>query len=178
MAFTFTVEDGTIVAGANSYLSLADAKAILEVDFRAYPIWNALPDDETKQKMLVMATMYLEDNWHWFGRRTGPLLTPPVAQPLKWPRTGMKDCEGNCIAENVIPSEVKRAVAQLAIWLRENDGNEQLESEGIKRFRSDEVEIEWQDGYSGRVAPEFASKLLKCLGYGPNDRGFKPIVKV
>jgi len=177
MAFTFVVEDGTIVANANSFVTVEDATAILEIDFRVGPVWAALSEDD-QQKSLVMATMYLEDNWQWFGKRTGPLLDPPEEQPLKWPRTGMKDCEGNCIAANVIPTEVKRATAQLAMWLRNNDGNEQLEAEGIKRFRSDEVEIEWQDGYAGRVAPEFLSKLLKCFGYGPNDRGFKPIVRV
>lgn len=178
MAFTFIVEDGTIVAGANSYISLVEAMAYLEVDARALAIWEALPDDTDREKLLVLATRYLDENWQWFGRRTGPCLDPPEVQKLKWPRMGMRDSEGMCIASNVIPDELKAATAQLAVWLKSNDGNESMEMESIKRFRSDEVEIEWQDGFDGRTAPEFLTKLLRCFGYGPNDRGFKPIIKV
>lgn len=171
MAFTFIVEDGTIVANANSYVAVMEADDILAIDFRQNAIWSVL-DTPTKELMLAQATRYLDDNYNWFGRRT-----EPTTQALKWPRSGMKDCEGNCIGLNVIPSELKRATAQLAVWLRSNDGNEQMETQGVKRFRSEEMEIEWQEGYWGRYAPEFLSKLLICFGWGPNDRGFKPILR-
>lgn len=171
MAFAFIVEDGTIVANANSYLTVAEADDILAIDFRQNAIWSALSEPD-KELMLASATRYLDDNYQWFGKQTEPRV-----QPIKWPRTGMRDAEGNYIGINVIPGELKRATAQLAVWLRTNDGNDQLDSAGVRRFRSEEVEIEWQDGYYGRVAPEFLSRLLICFGYGPNDRGFKPIVR-
>lgn len=171
MAFTFTVEDGTIVAGANSFVSVEEADDIILLDFRLQAVWSIL-DLPTKELLLAQATRYLNDNYQWFGRRT-----EPQTQPLKWPRTGMKDCEGNCIGPNVIPSELKSATAQLGVWLRTNDPNEKMEAEGVKRFRSEEMEIEWQAGYWGRYAPEFLSKLLICFGWGPNDRGFKPITR-
>lgn len=170
MAFTFIVEDGSIVPGANSFVSVAEADAILEVDFRKSPAWNAL-EQEDKEKMLVSATFYLEDNYQWHGQKV------EADQPLSWPRTGMRDKEGMCIAPGVIPKEIKRATAYLAVWLRDNDGDEALNSNGIKRFRSEEVEIEWQANFEGRTAPEFLSRLLICFGYGPNDRGFKKIVR-
>jgi hypothetical protein len=170
MAFTFTVEDGTIVPGANSYLTVAEADDILALDFRKTPEWNALTEAD-KELMLSAATLYLEDNYLWLGSRVA------ADQPLAWPRFGMKDKEFNCIAPGIIPRELKRATAQLAVWLRTNDGNEAMDNEGIRRFRSDDLEIEWQDGYYGRTAPEFLSRLLVCFGYGPNDRGFKPITR-
>jgi hypothetical protein len=177
MAFTFTVEDGTIVADANSYVALADADDILAADAKKEAIWAALADDVAREKQLVMATAYLDDNFQWFGHKTGPCLDPPEDQALKWPRRGMRDAEGACIGDGVIPKELKKATVYLAIWLLDNDADESLETEQIKRFRSDEVEIEFQDGYSGRLAPAFLTKLLRCFGYGPNDRGFKNIVK-
>jgi len=171
MAFTFIVEDGTIVANANSYVSVEEADDTLEIDFRLNGIWSEF-DQATKELKLAQATRYLDDNYQWFGRRT-----EPSVQPLKWPRCGMRDCEGNCIGPNVMPSELKRATAQLAVWLHSNDGNETMEAQGVKRFRSEEMEIEWQEGYWGRSAPEFLSRLLICFGWGPNDRGFKPILR-
>lgn len=178
MAFTFIVEDGTIVLNANSYASLADADNFLIADAKTYAVWTGLADDTAREMQLVMATSYLDDNYQWFGHKTGPGLTPPEDQVLKWPRRGMVDCEGTCISDSVIPRELKKACVLLAVWLLSNDGNETMEAEQIKRFRSDEVEIEFQDGYSGRLAPAFLTKLLRCFGYGPNDRGFKHIVKV
>lgn len=170
MAFTFTVEDGSIVPDANSFVSVVEADDILAIDFRKTPEWNALVEED-KQLMLAAATRYLEDNYLWYGRKVEP------DQPLAWPRYGMEDKERMCIAPGVIPKELKRAVAQLAVWLRTNDGNEMLDGEGIRRFRSDDIEIEFQDGYYGRTAPEFLSRLLVCFGTGPNDRGFKPITR-
>lgn len=170
MAITLIVEDGSIVPDANSYLSVEEATTILSVDFRKAPEWEALTDAE-KELMLTSATRYLDDNYQWYGRRVS------AEQPLLWPRLGMRDCEKQCLSSTTIPSEVKKAVAYLALWLRKNDGEEVMNSDGVKRFRSEEVEIEWQEGFMGRKAPEFLAKFLICLGLGPNDRGFKPIIR-
>lgn len=170
MAFTFIVEDGTIVANANSYLTVEEATAILEIDDSQFAIWDALTTEE-KQKALVRATLYLDDFYQWYGRRTDP------TQSLKWPRSCMKDCEGNAIGENVMPVELKRATTYLAMWMRTNNAAEQMDSVGVRRFRSEEVEIEWQDGYYGQTAPSFLTRYLICFGLGPGDRGFKPIIR-
>lgn len=170
MAFTFLVEDGTIVPGANSYVTVEEADSFLEVDFRQWPIWEPL-EVEDKQKMLALATRYLDQNYQWFGKKV------EQDQPLEWPRRGALYCDRTCVAQTVIPTEVKNATMLLAVWLRTNDGEEQLNSPGVRRFRSEEIEIEWQDSFEGRAGPEFLSKLLICFGYGPNDRGFKPIIR-
>jgi hypothetical protein len=170
MAFTFVVEDGTGVAGANSYVSVAEADDILAIDARENAVWQPLTTPD-KELALANATRYLDDNYQWFGKKT------ETTQFLKWPRKGMRDCEGQCIADAVIPIELKRATARLAVWLLVNNGEEQMNTEGLKRFRSDDIEIEWQAGYYGRKGPDFLSKLLICFGWGPNDRGFKPIIR-
>jgi len=171
MAFAFIVEDGTIVPNANSFVSVEDADDILAIDFRQNAIWTLL-DQTDKELSLAAATRYLDENYQWFGCQVEPRV-----QSLSWPRKGMRDKEGNCIAEGVIPEELKNATCYLAVWLRTNNGQEAMDSEGIKRFRSEELEIEFQAGFGGRVAPEFLSRLLICFGWGPNDRGFKPIIR-
>lgn len=178
MAVTLVVEDGSIVDGANTYISLADVAAILDVDMRKSVAWAAVPDEATKNQLIAMATRYLEENYIWYGFKVMNTDDTIDSQPLSWPRSGMYDAEGVAIATTVIPEELKKAVAYLALWLYTNDGDAELLNESVKRFRSDEVEIEWQDGYQGKKAPEFLSKLLRPFGLGPNDRGFKPIRRV
>jgi hypothetical protein len=183
MALTIVVEDGTIVAGANSYLSVAEADAILEVDFRQWKVWDA-QDADMKVQLLLMATRWLDENMEWNGSVTQPAdpdADPPVvAQPLDWPRKYMKDCAGNCLADSLIPDELKKATAYLAVWLFSNDSDEILAQVGIKRFRNDTIEIEWQDAFTGTSAtlqPPFLKRLLGCLGIGPGELGFKPIIR-
>lgn len=181
MALTLVVEDGSIVTGANAYLDATEADAILEVDFRLWPIWNALTADEKAQR-LIMSTRFLDKNFIWFGLRVQPAdpdATPPVvAQPLQWPRKGMRDCEGNCIPETLIPDDLKEAVAYFAVWLHGNDPDEAFDQAGIKRFRNDTVEIEWQDNFSGQSGfPAFLTRLLQCFGTAPGERGFRPIIR-
>lgn len=174
MALTVVVEDGTIVSGANSYISVAAADLIIEVDFRLFAIWNVRAAEEKKQ-LLIMATRYLDENFIWFGSRTDP-----THQALMWPRIGMRDCEGCALADSLIPLELKKATAYLAVWLFTNNPAEMLESVGIKRFRNDVVEIEWQDNFSGTagsVQPWFFTALLQCFGTGPGDLGFRPIIR-
>jgi hypothetical protein len=170
MAFTFLVEDGTGLAAANSYTSVAEADDILAIDNDGIALWDAL-DDPAKELALAKATRYLDDNYQWFGRKSTAI------QALKWPRHGMRDSENMCIADGVIPIEIKRAIARLAVWLIKNNGDDAMNMEGIKSFRSDDVEIEWQAGASTLKAPDFLSRLLITFGWGPNDRGFKPIIR-
>lgn len=183
MALVIVVEDGTIVTGANSYLSVADADAIIEVDFRLWPIWDAR-DTETKEQLLMLATRYLDEWYIWNGRKVqlaDPDAVPPVvAQRLQWPRKGVRDCSGCAIGEGVIPEELQKATAYLAVWLWLHDPEAIFEQSGIKRFRNDTVEIEWQDNFGGissSMQPSFFTRLLECFGTGPGERGFKPIIR-
>lgn len=170
MAFTFTVEDGSNVPGANSYVTVAEANDILAIDNDDIALWEAL-DEAGRELALAKATRYLDDNYVWYGHKTYR------DQFLKWPRRGMRDEEGHCIADMIIPIELKRATARLSMWLKRNDGDSMMNVEGLKRFRSDDVEIEWQAGASVPKGPDFLSKLLLVFGTGPNDRGFKPILR-
>lgn len=170
MAITLIVEDGSGLPNANSYLSIEEADEFLSVDFHKSQAWVEF-DDDTKALLIANATRYLDDNYQFYGKRA------TKTQALEWPRHGARDCDQDCISSAIVPKEVKRAAAYLAVWLHGNDGESALNNGGVKRFRSDDIEIEWQDGATVNKGPAFLSKLLICLGLGPNDRGFKPIIR-
>lgn len=116
MAVTLVVEDGTGIATANSYLTVAEADAILCVNPVMYATWTAL----TAQQMdeyLVWASDYIDCYVQWFGTKTVP------DSGLRWPRTGVCDCDGIEIGPNEIPDKLKTAVAQLAIFLTSSSYN-------------------------------------------------------
>lgn len=105
----FTVEDGTGVAGANSYTTVAFADAYF-LD-RDNSVWAAIADDADKEGYLIRATDYIEAV---FGRRfLGEMAV--YTNALSWPRINVEN-----IAENEIPLRLQKAAAEYA--LRAIDG--------------------------------------------------------
>lgn len=112
---TLIVEDGSNVAGANTYCDL--------VGIRAYAAARGvtLSDDDSKLSPLVFSAMdYIESKRKEFqGSKTnyigvdGTLLVP---QPLQWPRRGV-EIDNECFSEFSIPIELVNAQCQLCIEL-------------------------------------------------------------
>lgn len=104
----FTVEDGTGVPGANSYIAVAFAD-----DYwadRGDTTWAALTTAE-KESLLIRASSFLDAAYyqHYRGQRK------TQEQGLAWPRTGVTDCDGFAVADNVVPLPVQKATAELAL---------------------------------------------------------------
>lgn len=103
---SLTVEDGTGLANAQSYISVADADTHFTV--RGITLWDTLLTAE-KEQALTRATDYMVQAYRmrWQGDRV--LST----QALDWPREGV-EVDGIEIDADVVPTEVKRACAELA----------------------------------------------------------------
>jgi len=106
---SLTVEDGTLVTGADSYVSLADADIywLANGDPAA---WSAL-DDGDKEAKLRAAARYLND-----GQRlpfTGTLHA--WDQALVWPRVGASN-----FSVSVPSDRVPRQVIEAQLWLTLN----------------------------------------------------------
>lgn len=99
------IEDGTIVAGANSYIDVPAAKAFAEA--RGVDLGT---DDAVTEQRLLGAMDYLE-SLSYKGTRTDP-----DNQALSWPRTGVS-YDGAAFGSDVIPGKLKNAQAQLVIEL-------------------------------------------------------------
>jgi hypothetical protein len=122
MSVTVTVEDGTGVSGANSYLSAADFEAY--ADARLYSFGA---DADAIASALIRATAWIDATYRsrWPGVRTYGAM-----QSLLWPRkagsivngsyvpdrwmTTVTDAEGVSIATTEIPQLLKDALAEAA----------------------------------------------------------------
>ena len=103
---SFTVEDGTIVTGANAYVTVAAYLTYWEdrgVD-------ESNTDDEVIQAAIVKATDYVDRRFRFKGLR----VDPDTPQPLAWPRQEVYDREGYLLSETVIPTALKHAVIEYA----------------------------------------------------------------
>lgn len=104
------VEDGSIVANANSYQSLIDIRAYATARGVTLPV-----DDAEVEAMAFSAMDYLEGQ----RARYQGVKTDPANQELQWPRTGVSiDCYA--IDSDVIPKELKNAENQLIIEINAN----------------------------------------------------------
>lgn len=148
----FTVETGTGSATANSYVSVADSKTILEQDPNR-PSWKALSDQDM-EVLLRFATRYLDTKYRWFGNAW------KTAQALGWPRTTVEDRSGNLLAPGTMPTQLKEACTRIALEGAKSttivSGAEDLtstvESSGqVKSFTIETLSIAFDTGVSGEA---------------------------
>ncbi len=160
---TFTVEDGTGLPNANSYVSLAEADAY----FAERGERNWVGNDTEKQQALVRATDYMD---MVFGARFIGLKLL-VTQALEWPRFGIADMD-----PAVLPTKLKYACCQYALRCLHDElapdipfGEDGL-TKGVKAQTVGPIKIEYELGDSGlRSSPRFfrpypsADALLRDL---------------
>lgn len=101
---TFIVEDGSIVTGANAYISVAEFEAHFMdrgLDLSALALI-------IKQAAIVKATDYADKRFAriFKGRKAQSI------QEREWPRMGVWDDSGYWIDTNSIPSNLKRAISE------------------------------------------------------------------
>lgn len=157
MAFTFLVEDGTGVPGANSYVSIADADNLLQTNIHASSEWMAL-SLANKQALLMNASRYLDDRTRWNGTRVSE------TSGLRWPRTGVSDRDGFLIPANTIPTQLRFATAEMARFNMAEDRTVERSQDAISRLKADVVELEFVEGYRLPKVPEHMRYLLLGLG--------------
>lgn len=117
---TLVVEDGTVVAGANTYVTTAQADTFFEN--RGFTLWTDTASDESKEAALIKGAQYMQQKMRllWKGSRVDAF------QRLDWPRRGvdipdffdpffrqinvpLQFQDTVFIPENVVPVEVQEA---------------------------------------------------------------------
>jgi hypothetical protein len=113
MALAIVVEDGTIVSGANSYISVANASTYLGT---WYPgsAWDAAvaANDGTAEAALYAAAFAMD---RVYGRRYLSTLPPASKQTMLWPRYTFMDNTYRLLSNGAIPQCVKDAQCELAM---------------------------------------------------------------
>lgn len=116
MAINIIVETGSIVAGANSYGSVADADAYFSD--RNNTTWAALDAVTVKPSLLIQASDYMLQSFRtrWQGYRVSILqsLDWPRFQVLNWGAPGQYGPAPYYYPPNFIPNEIKWAQFELA----------------------------------------------------------------
>ena len=157
MAFSFIVEDGTGLATATSYVSVADADDIIAVNIHIDPSWTDLSTD-SKEKLLAWATRVLDTHTRWKGTKT------VETSQLRWPRTGVCDRDSTIIGANEIPYQLEVATAEYARYLIVGDRTVERDQDGLIRLKADVVELEFKDGYTLPQIPTNMTYLVDGLG--------------
>lgn len=109
------VEDGTKVAGANSFILVADCKTYL--DLRGETEWGLLVATIT-EPALIKATDFLEQRYRlkWKGEKK------TKTQVLSWPRKDVTDEDGFQLTSTTIPQELIDAQCLLALRAVDAEG--------------------------------------------------------
>lgn len=158
MTFVFLVEDGTgLVAGANSYVSLADANDYLEIDQNTFATWDGISAGE-KERFLVAATRLLDQKSDWEGVKTVD------ESPLRWPRACVFDRDDLLLDDDVIPPEIESATIELAKHLINSDLTTGQDVDAIKKLVVDVIEIEFQDDTRQVTIPTIINSILGGIG--------------
>lgn len=150
-----TIENGSSVAGANSYVSVTEARAFAAA--RA----STLPDDDAAvEGLLVQATDYL-DTLAFVGTRR------VATQPLAWPRSSVT-LYGAALADDSIPPQLKNAQMQLAIDAVAGPLQESTDGRIVTKEQVDVIVTEYAEGSTGgqrvfRKALDFLAPLLSAV---------------
>ena len=113
------VEDGSIVTGAESYISVADASTYHSN--RGNTAWASLSTDAIREQCLRKATDFMRQAYRsrWQGYKVNE------DQALDWPRYGV-EVEGYAVDSDIVPTEIKNACAELALKASSADLNPDL----------------------------------------------------
>ena len=133
------IEDGTIVAGANSYAS--------EAELTAFAAERGATLTGAADVLLIKAMDYVES-----FRKAFQGSKVDAAQPLQWPRSGAY-VDGYPIPTTEIPVDLKRAQMQAAIESDSTDLNPNT-GQAVKREKVDVIEVEYESGGANQ-APTF-----------------------
>lgn len=141
MSATIIVEDGTIVTGANSYVSAST--------LNTYATNRGKTISGTKEDLLIQAMDYLESQSFKGAKRTSD-------QPLQWPRVDVV-VDGYYQDSDEIPQLLKDALCQIAIAIDEgNDPSQDIPRTAIRQKVGD-LEVE----YSPNSSPVAINRKIK-----------------
>ncbi len=177
------VEDGSNVANANSYISVADCTAFHTGHLYADD-WNNA--DATHQATaVIMATRTIDISMDWDGYRSNP------GQALEWPRLAVPNTDdyfafwgtlwlgggsslmGNFVygpyyPANVIPGRLRTATCELARGLLKLDRTADYAAKGISRLSvgQNAIDIGFTGSTSDRpqVFTDFIKSALQPFG--------------
>jgi len=136
-----TIEDGTVITGADSYITVAELEAYCLERLLYMPDDTEVgdQDEENKEAAILRAMSYI-DSRNFKGVKTDR------ANPLIWPRDGVEDKDGYAVESDEIPTELTNALLRASYEemyepeiLQPNVSRDDL----VKREKIDVIETEY-----------------------------------
>lgn len=147
------VEDGSVVAGADAYVSLSAANTYF-TNHGAPTQWTGATD-AVKEAAIRYATQWLDAVFSWRGEVVSN------DQVLDWPRAGVYDDENRYVDSDSIPRLLKDATCEAALEHLKSSLIEGKERGGkVKRTKLGPIEKEFMDGAPGERSRPFVSQLV------------------
>lgn len=150
-----TVEDGTGVANANSFVTAQE--------LTKYATERGVTLKQTPEVLLIKAMDYIKHNSSRFiGHKVS------ATQPLPYPRAGVY-LHGHAVANNVIPTELKTAQLELAVAADSTDllsfhGAGGKQGAVIEERVEGAVDVKYANaGYYSRFTHSYVNSLLDPL---------------
>ncbi len=138
------IEDGSIVTGANSYVTIAEIKAYADLRGIAYP------DDAAIEVNAILATDYLQSKCY------AGVQVEPNAQPLEFPRDDLY-IKNVLVPNDSIPEQLKNAQIEAALAQTSQD---LLQSGGTDTNVSSESLGSIKFNYDGGSSSSFNSQRV------------------
>jgi len=152
-----TVETGAVIANADSYISVTDADAYF-TKHGSPSDWTGL-SSANKESALRYATTSLDSMFEW----TGEIVNN--TQALAWPRDGATDDDERYYEFDTIPSQIKNAECELALYHVNNALNASYERGGdIKREQVGPIVTEYFDGAPAEATFPILIRMVRGLG--------------
>lgn len=158
---SLVVEDGTGLATAESYISVADAATYLTAAYGTAPASWTAATTATKEAALRAAARWIDARYSWPGQ----CLVLDPAQALAWPRAGAIDREGRTVDAASVPQRIKDSTCEAAILHLAGTLVTTSRDRGgmVKRVKVGELEKEYADGAPGGRTYPWIDQLLAGL---------------
>lgn len=167
---TLVVEDGSVVTGANTYVSLADCDTYH--DNLGQSTWTG--DDVDKTSAILRAMRYIE-NLNWNGYKTDQ------DNPLQWPRYETYDRSGYLYDSDVVPQPVVNALCEAALVELTDAGALRASTSTSGQIRSEKVDVietEYFQSYQSRASYDAIEDELTGLVNGFGNGGSVSLTRV
>ncbi len=148
------IEDGTIVAGANSYITVDEYKSWANARFGSGRTTAPACDPDTEQ-LILRAT-------DWFENNSFQGCKVESDQSLQWPRSWVV-IDTFAVESNEIPPEVKTAIYEIAYAEEAGDGQLDPVEREVKKEKVGDLEVEYMDGSPTRTQNVAVSRAMKKL---------------
>ena len=160
---TIIVENGTVVAGANSYVS--------EADLTAYASDRGVTLTAATDVLIIKAMDYIESLSFIGDKHT-------EAQPLQWPRDEVY-IDRYYIERETIPKELKNGVYTAALAIDAELDPLRIIERATKREKVDVIEVEYMDSAASQtIVRTISSALYKILRPGGHGSSAFRVVRV